>query len=74
MANYVNDDNFLELISGKTTVLWKPYNVPLVLQTCVLLQQCQILKTMPWKCSTAFSLVLLLTGKAFTIFILPQAS
>jgi len=73
MAKYVNDD-FLALISGKTMVPWKPYNVPLVLQTYVLLQQCQILKTMPWKCKTAFSLVLLLTGKAVTIFILPQAS
>ena len=62
MANYVND-NFLALISGKTMVLWEPYNVPLVLQTYVLLQQCQILNTTPWKCNTAFSLVLLLTRK-----------
>lgn len=63
MANYVTDDDFFALISGKTMVPWKPYNVPLVLQTYVLLQQSQILNTTPWKCNTTFSLVLLLTGK-----------
>jgi len=63
MAYYVNDDDFLALISGKTMVPWKPSNVRHVLQTYVLLQQCQILNTMPWKCNTAFPLVLLLTRK-----------
>jgi len=46
MTNYVKNNDFLALISGKTMVPWKPYNVPLVLQTYVLLQQCQILNTM----------------------------
>jgi len=53
MANYVKDNDFLALISGKTMVPWKPYNVPLVLQAYVLLQQCQILNTTsisPEKC------------------------